>query len=139
MPDEVEITIASHPRWLRLIRQVVEEFAREAGFDPQDSHAITLAVGEAAGNVMKHSYQGRTDRTFSVACNLEPDGVEVTIRDTGEPFDPSCKPVLAPDEIRPGGRGLFLMRAIMDEIEYQRENGSNWVRMKKFLKTPART
>ncbi|MEZ5362401.1 MAG: ATP-binding protein [Bryobacterales bacterium] len=56
MADEVEITISSHPRWLRLVRQVVCEYALETGFDAHDAHAITLAVGEAVGNIIKHSF-----------------------------------------------------------------------------------
>jgi serine/threonine-protein kinase RsbW len=137
MADEVEITISSHPRWLRLLRQVVCEYALETGFDAQDAHAITLAVGEAVGNVIKHSYRGRTDETFVLRCSAAGKALEISLSDNGEPFDPSLHPILPPDELRAGGRGLYLMRAIMDEIEYHRDNGSNVVRMRKLLPSPA--
>lgn len=137
MADEVEITISSHPRWLRLVRQVVCEYALEIGFDAQDAHAITLAVGEAVGNIIKHSYRGRTDQFFVVRCSAEGKALEISLSDNGEPFDPSRHSVLPPDELRVGGRGLYLMRAIMDEVEYHRDNGSNVVRMRKLLPSPA--
>ncbi len=134
MADQVEITITSHPRWLRLIRQAVLEYARQTGFDSRDSHAITLAVGEAVGNVIKHAYKGSTERLFVVRCDSDEGGLEIEIRDRGEPFHPSLAPDLPPDELRVGGRGLYLMRTIMDEIEYVREGDSNVMRMRKRLK-----
>ena len=137
MADEVEITISSHPRWLRLVRQVVCEYALETGFEAQDAHAIKLAVGEAVGNIIKHSYRGRTDQTFVLRCKADRSAIEVSLRDDGEPFDPSVQPELPPDELRPGGRGLYLMRTIMDEVDYSREGESNIVRMRKLLPSPA--
>ena len=137
MADEVEITISSHPRWLRLVRQVVCEYALETGFDAQDAHAITLAVGEAVGNIIKHSYQGRTDQTFVLRCKADNSAIEVSLRDNGEPFDPRTQPLPPPDELRAGGRGLYLMRTIMDEVDYERDGALNVVRMRKLLPSPA--
>ncbi len=132
MGDEIELTITSHPRWMRLVRRVVEEFAQEAGFNATASQAITLAVGEAIGNVIKHAYGGRVDRKLSLACSSNGVGIEVRIEDCGEPFDPLARTPLPPEEIRPGGRGIFLMRSIMDELDYQRQGDTNIVRMRKF-------
>ena len=137
MADELEITIASHPRWLRVVRQMVREFAREVGFTAPHSDAITLAVDEAVGNVIKHAYKGRTDARITLTLTAGRSGVEVRVRDAGEPFDPLARATPAPDELRAGGRGLYLIREIMDEIEYDRENGDNVFRMRKALETPA--
>ena len=137
MADEVEITISSHPRWLRLVRQVVCEYALETGFDAQDAHAITLAVGEAVGNIIKHAYSGRTDRSFVLRCKADSSALEVSLSDQGEPFDPNLQPLQPPDELRPGGRGLYLMKTIMDEVAYTRQGDSNVVRMRKLLPSPA--
>ena len=137
MVDELEITIASHPRWLRLVRHAVREFVQEIGFGSQQTHAITLAVDEAVGNVIKHAYQGQTDRKLTVSMSALANGVEVRVSDSGEPFDPTERATPAPDEVRPGGRGLFLIREIMDEVNYGRENGANVFRMSKRLPAPA--
>ena len=137
MADEVEITIASHPRWLRLVRQVVEECARQAGFDGRDVHGITLAVGEAVGNVIKHSYKGDASRSFTLVCRSDPESFEVQVRDDGEPFNHSVVDPPPPEEIRVGGRGIFLMRTLVDEIGYERLDGANVTRLRKNLRTPA--
>jgi anti-sigma regulatory factor (Ser/Thr protein kinase) len=47
--------------------------------------------------------------------------------------------MLPPDEVRPGGRGVYLMKEIMDEVEYLRDGDTNCVRMKKYVRSPAET
>ena len=56
-------------------------------------------------------------------------GVEV--RDQGEPFDPAECETPPPDELRVGGRGVYLIRSVMDEVEYRRDGSTNCVRMRK--------
>lgn len=137
MVDELEITIASHHRWQRSVRSAVRDFVHEAGFGPRQAQAITLAVDEAVGNVIKHAYAGREGGKLTVTLKASPAGVEVQIRDSGAPFDPTERQPPAPEELRTGGRGLFLIREIMDDLQYGRENGANVFRMSKRLPTPA--
>ncbi|HUG81328.1 MAG TPA: ATP-binding protein [Bryobacterales bacterium] len=137
MAAEVEITVVSHPRWLRVIRSVLAEYAESKGLDSQSAHEVVLAVDEAAANVIKHSYQGDPGGRVTVAASEIAGGIEVEIIDNGEPFNPIRHPVPAPDEIRAGGRGVFLMQAAMDSVEYEQRDGRNCVRMKKLLKAHA--
>ena len=138
MSDKVEITVASDTRWLALIRRVVDEFCLQVGLDPQERHAVMLAVGEAVGNVMKHSYKGDRTKEFALICRTIGGGVEVEICDQGEPFDPESQPIPPPDELRAGGRGVFLMKAMMDSVEYRRNGATNCVRLRKLLKSPVK-
>ena len=50
------------------------------------------------------------------SCYPCSDRIEVHILDEGEPFDVTAVPHLDPGELRIGGRGVFLMRALMDEV-----------------------
>ncbi|MDA1314925.1 MAG: ATP-binding protein [Acidobacteria bacterium] len=137
MAAEVEITVVSHPRWLRVIRRVLAEYAESKGLDAQAAHEVVLAVDEAAANVIKHSYQGDPGRRVTVSASEVAGGIEVEIIDNGEPFDPIDQPLPEPDEMRVGGRGVFLMQAVMDSVEYERRDGRNCVRMRKLLKAHA--
>jgi anti-sigma regulatory factor (Ser/Thr protein kinase) len=137
MAAEVEITVISHPRWLRVIRRVLTEYAELKGLDAQSAHEVVLAVDEAVANVIKHSYQGESGRQVTVAAGEVVGGIEVEISDNGEPFDPISQPLPRPDEIRVGGRGVFLMQAAMDSVEYERRDGRNCVRMRKSSKAHA--
>jgi serine/threonine-protein kinase RsbW len=135
MGDQVEIRVASDPRWLALLRRVTDEFCQQAGIEAQERHAVILAVDEAASNVIRHSYKGDPTQELALTWRWIEGGIEVEIRDHGEPFDPREKTVPPPDELRVSGRGLFLMRTIMDQIDYRREGSTNLVRMRKMIKT----
>ena len=135
MTSEVELVVASDTRWLQLIRGVVEKFSARAGLDPKATQEVVLAVDEAVANVIKHSYKGAPDQKISLRCeNVEGD-VEVEVRDQGEPFDPAERELPPPDELRVGGRGVYLIRSVMDEVEYRRDGSTNCVRMRKRHQT----
>ena len=134
MAAEVEITVASHPRWLSLIRRVVTEYAELKGLDAQSAREVVLAVDEASANVIKHSYQGECKQSLTVSALYNEDGIEVEIRDNGNPFNPISQLRPPPNELRAGGRGMFLMQTVMDEVEYERRDGKNYVRMRKRIK-----
>ena len=135
MSDRLEITVPSDTRWLALIRRVTDEFCRQAGLDGHETHSVTLAVGEAASNIMKHSYKGDRTKELTMCCRALQGEIEIELCDEGDPFDPEAQPVRPPEELRPGGRGVYLMRAIMDSVEYGRDGSTNCVRLKKLLKT----
>ena len=131
MTSEVELVVTSDTRWLRLIRGVVEEFSVRAGLDAETTQEVVLAVDEAVANVITHSYKGVPDHRISLRCKEVEGGVEVEVRDQGEPFDPAQREIPPPDELRAGGRGVYLIRSVMDEVEYWRDGSTNCVRMRK--------
>ena len=126
------LTIASDLRLLALARAFIEAVCQSLGLDETATHAIVLATDEATNNVMRHAHHGRPDATLQIQCIPLQDGVEVRLHDEGEPFDIGAVPHLDPAELRIGGRGVFLMRALMDELSTQRrgERG-NTLRMVK--------
>ncbi len=127
---EIEIRFSSDPRWLRSIRMLLEEFTDQAGLDSKARHEVMLAVGEALANVMRHSYNGDCNQKIWLNCKSGDSMMEIEIRDRGEAFSLSAAPP-PPDELRPGGRGVYLIRTAMDEVEYSREGDQNLVRMRK--------
>ena len=134
----MELRISSDPRWLRMVRAMIQEISRQAGFGEGERFDITIAVDEALSNVMKHSYRGDPNGLVSLSCRTDDGCLEVVLQDQGEAFDPERIQQRAPDEIRVGGRGTFLIRSTMDEVEYQRAGDTNLVRLRKYLKAKAR-
>ena len=83
---------------------------------------MTLAVEEAASNVIEHGYKGRGG-TLQVLFAVENDDVTIELRDQAKPFKPGK--IGRPDETLPleerplGGLGLHLMHELMDEVRYE--------------------
>ena len=97
---------------------------------------IEIALGEALANAVIHGNHENPEKQVHVTCRCSMDGeVVITLRDEGEGFDSDA----VPDPTEPQrrllshGRGLHLMRALMDEVSFE-ENGTV-VRMRKRMKT----
>jgi anti-sigma regulatory factor (Ser/Thr protein kinase) len=132
------LTIASDLRLLSLARAFIEGVCLVAGFDEPMTHAVVLAADEATNNVMRHAHRDNPDAPIQIQCRLLGDGIEIRLLDEGQPFDLEAVPNLDPGELRPGGRGVFLMRRLMDELSCDRRQPcGNTLRMLK--RGPRRT
>jgi anti-sigma regulatory factor (Ser/Thr protein kinase) len=85
-------------------------------------------------NVIAHAFAGRpAPHRLDLRLAIAPASVVVEIVDNGRPFDPTAAP--APDlstplECRePGGLGIHLMRALMDRLDYRRDDDANVLRL----------
>ncbi len=132
------IHIESRTDRLIAVREFVSASARKFGFSDEEVSKIALAVDEACTNVIKHAY--KFDPTKKITVTVKPRGhtFEVSISDTGRQFNPSD--VQAPDmkeyltHYRRGGLGIYLMKSLMDKVEYDIEPGKkNEVRLTKYL------
>ena len=106
------------------------------GFSEEDTQFVILAVDEACANIIRHAYKGRKDGEIVISCREQEDGIQFLISDMGEPTDTSCWPKRSLEEVRPGGLGLPLICAVMDQVEYRKgERGNELILGKKL---PAR-
>ena len=130
------LTIASDLRLLPLVRSFIEGVCQVAGCDGRTTDAVVMATDEAVNNVMRHAHRGHPEATLQIQCFLHADSIEVRLLDEGAPFDLAAVPHLDPSEVRIGGRGVFLMRALMDELSCQpRGEYGNTLRMVKRCST----
>src|SRR5579884_52940 len=125
------LTIASDLRLLPLVRAFIEGVCQVAGCDSRTTDA-------AVNNVMRHAHRGHPEATLQIQCFPRADSIEVRLLDEGAPFDLAAVPHLDPSELRIGGRGIFIMRALMDELSCQpRGEHGNTLRMVKRRPTAA--
>ena len=131
----LEMHLQSDPRLLHIVRSMVGQSASLCGFSEEETQFIILAVDEACTNVIKHAYHGRTDGQFAICCKERGDGIEFLLRDLGTPCDSARFPKRSLDEVRPGGLGLPLIQAVMDQVEFRRGEGWNELFMAKSLQS----
>lgn len=116
----------------RVVCYVVRE-ARDFGFEGRHLRtAIPLALTEALVNAVKHGNDEAADKRVGLSVDIDVDGVTMTVWDEGEGFDPASIPesIRPEDILKESGRGIFLIRAYMDEVEFS-EDGRR-IRMKKY-------
>jgi serine/threonine-protein kinase RsbW len=108
---------------LAAISEFVARAAEAAGLDARDVYAVQMATDEACSNIIEHAYGGEGRGPIECTCRIHGDGLTVTLRDYGRPFDPDNVP--APDlhtdlEDRDvGGLGLYFVRKLMDEVHFE--------------------
>ncbi len=113
----------------KLIR-FISACARGKGCGEKRLHEIELASEEALVNIISYAYAGKNSGDVEVTCRAESDTAWIIeFRDWGIPFDPTSysEPDLhAPITDRKiGGLGIFLIRKMVNEIKYRREEDRN--------------
>ena len=103
---------------LKPLREKLRPLIVSAGFTEKDVESLLVAIGEAVTNAIRHSYLGRTGNEIQVTFEESPEKVVFRIRDFGEKIKLSevKEPVLPP--VKGGGLGIYFMKTIMDELEY---------------------
>lgn len=123
-PNQLAGTLPSDPRWLPCVRAMVAEGAELAGFGAEDRHRWLLAITEAWANVIRHAYGGSQDRRIDFRVHPTPGRLVVEIEDFAKFVDPKKIASRPLGDIRPGGLGVHLIHATIDEVEYrQNEHG----------------
>ncbi len=91
-----------------------------AGFDEEQAYWPVLAVREAVMNAVLHGNKERPDTAVSVDYRLDGGRIEISVCDQGEGFDPGdlSDPLSAENLLSEGGRGVYLMRQFMDEVNF---------------------
>ena|ERR1043165_563308 len=110
------LTLPSEPRMLSVARSFVEAICEAHGVERTATHALVIVTGEVVTNIVRHAHQNRPGSQMELHLHIEPGCVVLTFRDEGEPFDLDAVPELPPGELRIGGRGVYLMRTLMDEL-----------------------
>jgi serine phosphatase RsbU (regulator of sigma subunit)/anti-sigma regulatory factor (Ser/Thr protein kinase) len=118
-------TFSALPMAVPLVRRSMERYARSLGLDEDACFALLTATGEAIANAVEHAYLGAPG-VVRVQAHAGEDVLTVTVEDEGK-----WKPAQRRDE---RGRGLPLMRALMDAVEIRTHQARTEVRLTMALR-----
>lgn len=102
--------------------------------------AVELSLSEALENAVIHGNGMDPEKSVQIDCRFERGkGVWFSIKDHGKGFDPTALPnPMAPDQLRAEhGRGIYLMKQMMDDVSFAQ--GGTEVRMRKKLRRKGNT
>ena len=120
---KLEMTLDARPSVLAGLRSVLGRWLTNVGADDDDVFNVALAASEAAANAIEHAY-GAREGTFLVRCDSDGEQARVAVADGGrwresQPYG--------------RGRGLALMRSLVDDVELERSDGGTTVTLVKRL------
>lgn len=133
MTASLLLKIAPTHEELEQVPAAVEEFAERDNWPPDLVFKLNLVLEELGVNIV--NYSGATGE-IEISLASDDETVTVEIADNGRPFNPLVEldtpDVSAPLSERPiGGLGVHLVRSMMDELSYTREDGMNRLAMTK--------
>ena len=98
---------------------LIMDAATAAGFPEDDLHKIGMATRECMVNAVVHGNRYNANKTVHLQVSGTDDYLKIRITDQGEGFDPASLPNPLAEEnlLRHSGRGIFLIRAFMDDVE----------------------
>jgi serine/threonine-protein kinase RsbW len=136
VPINRTVAVESVPSAIVVVREQLLSELKADHFGQEDVFAVHLALEEAFINALKHGNKMDTGKQVQIEYLVGPDRVEILVTDEGDGFDPESVPDPRCGEnlYRANGRGLFLIRAYMDEVEFN-ERG-NQVRMTRYKVKP---
>jgi serine/threonine-protein kinase RsbW len=121
----VRLVIPSEIKLVDLVHAASEKMAELAGFDSDESLNVGLAVREAVINAIIHGNKEDPDLEVDLTLTAGSQGLTARILDQGNGFDPAATP--SPTEgdnlLRTTGRGLLLIKAFVDEVDFRRGQG----------------
>lgn len=125
---------------LRMFWQTAESLLEQVPFEEDSAQTrfnILVSIQEAASNVLRHGFGPDDEPEIELRLRCDARRFEIELRDTAAPFDPTTVWAV-PDTSDPlaipeGGYGIHMMREVLDEIEYRREDGENVLVLTKIV------
>ena len=132
----LEVTLETQIDSVDLAESISMRIAEAAGFSEEDIHKIGMAVREGVINAYNYGNQQDRSKKILMTVDLEPDRMIVRVLDEGKGFEITEVPDPLAEEnlLRTSGRGLFLMRAFMDDFSVHRgpRGGAELVMIKRL-------
>ncbi|MDZ4803350.1 MAG: ATP-binding protein [Candidatus Eisenbacteria bacterium] len=119
--EVVRLVIPSRLELLSIIDKVVDGVAEQMGFEEDDKDAVAISVIEAGTNAIQHGHGHESERMVEIIFRLLPDELVIEVMDNGRGFNLDVlEDATAPENLlKERGRGIFIMRSMMDDVHFE--------------------
>jgi serine/threonine-protein kinase RsbW len=133
----VDILVPNQTRYLGLMGNIAEQVAKELDVFTGDrdtlAYHLNLAVTEAMVNAIQNTSPDDAKKAVRVCMHIEDENLCIRVYDHGQGFDLNAVPTPDFEELNERGRGIFLIRALMDSVDYRKTECGNVLEMRKKL------
>lgn len=134
---EVDIKVPNQTRYLSLIGRIGEDIARTLrryhGDREELAYHMNLVLTEAMTNAIQHANEGDPAKEVHITITILDRNLNIKVYDEGQGFDVASLPPPDFQNIEDHGRGVYIIRSLMDHVSYRRTNGGHVLEMVKSL------
>jgi len=118
----IRLEFASAFEAMDFVQVVNDHVGRDAGLDDDAVHWMGVAIRESVINAIRHGNQSDSSKRVFVDFDRDAAELRIRVRDQGDGFDPdTLADPLAPENLlKASGRGIFLIRSFMDDVQIQK-------------------
>jgi serine/threonine-protein kinase RsbW len=135
---EVDIRVPNQTRYLSLIGKIGEDIVKGLNRQKYDketlAYELNLVLTEAMVNAIRYGHESNHDQTVHIFITITDDELQVKVYDHGQGFD--INEIQPPDFDNPDdqGRGIYIIKCIMDSVSYRKCDKFNVLEMSKRLR-----
>jgi len=133
-PETIAVRIPSRLDLLAVLDRVTESVCQRLHFDDDTASQVSMSVIEAGTNAIQHGHGKDASKPLDVEFRLLPEALEVIVQDEGPGFDVAGVngDITSPEHIFDArGRGIFIMRSCMDQVDFEFTGSGTRVRLLK--------
>jgi serine/threonine-protein kinase RsbW len=134
--NHYELCIESDLNKLQMVEEFTEKILRQTSFSDDDIDSIAISITEIISNAILHGNKGDKNKKVDISFQLESDAIIISVKDEGPGFDINNidNPIEPQNLLKDSGRGVFIVKALMDKIEFEAKNNGLTVIMMKKIK-----
>lgn len=123
MINEIKIRIPSIPENIRIVESFIDNAKDQFNLSDDIYGNIMIAVTESVNNAIIHGNKNEKTKNVNLSLTMNDSQIDFLIEDEGSGFNFNELPdPTAPENIeKPGGRGIFLMKHLCDEVDFQED------------------
>ncbi|MFN3691856.1 MAG: ATP-binding protein [Fervidobacterium sp.] len=121
---------------IKLARSILHVFLTFRGAFDKDIFDTELAINEAIANIIQHTYKGEPNYIIMTINWIDPDTMEILLKDFGPKVDPDKIKSRDLDDVRPGGLGVYIIKHIFDVMEFKDVSEGNLLYLRKRYLIP---
>jgi serine/threonine-protein kinase RsbW len=121
MVSTFRLTLPSSPKSIARVEGFLKKIHKKISLDEIQMHKLMVSLTEAVNNAIVHGNKSDATKKVRVECDYLPELLEFTITDEGKGFKPENvkNPLKEENLLNTSGRGIFLMRTLMDKVEFE--------------------
>jgi len=129
------MSMSSNPKLIHRVERFLQRVNSQAHLDEIQFHKVLVSTTEAVNNAIFHGNKSDRRKKVYLTCELSTERLILTVKDSGKGFNPERinNPLNEANLLRESGRGVFLMRTLMDRVEFRFSKKGTEVRLTLLL------
>ncbi|MBD3290195.1 ATP-binding protein [candidate division KSB1 bacterium] len=133
LDEKYKLEIPSQLNQLQRVEKFTEDVTTKMDFSEEDRDSIAISITEIVSNAISHGNKRNRDKKVTIMYEIYKNRLVITVQDEGTGFNVReiDDPLDPKNLLKDSGRGIYIVRALMDEVEFQTNEMGSFVKLVK--------